>query len=351
MPLLRPLLAALLSAGLCHAAAAQEAGAPAPRLAKIVEVQSRADAVTRRFFGTVAAKETVDLAFQVGGQVVELPVIEGDPVPEGALLAQLDLEPFQLALDQARVQKQQADRNLERLQKLEGSTVSQVTVDDARTQADLAAIAVRDAERSLEQATLKAPFDGLVAARKVAKFTTISPGTPVVRLHDMSDLRVEIDVPEVLFQRAGRDPDIELFATFPASDRQFPLEVREFNAETSDIGQTFRITLGMAPPKEIVVLPGSSVEVTATLNQTGAFIEIPAAAIVFDTNGKEHVMVFEPAGAAEGVVRRVPVETAATNAGKVRVISGLEPGQEIVGSGAALLSDGEQVARFTGFPK
>lgn len=351
MHLLRTLIAALLSAGLFQAAFAQDTGADKPRPAKIVEVQSRADAVTRRFFGTVAARETVDLAFQVAGQIVRLPVIEGDPVPEGAVLAQLDLEPFQLALDQARVQKDQADRDLSRLQKLEGSTVSQVSVDDARTRADLAAISLRDAERSLEQATLKAPFDGLVAARKAAKFATISAGTPVVRLHDMSDLRVEIDVPEVLFQRAGRDPDIELLASFPASQRQFPLEIREFNAETSDIGQTFRITLGMPPPEEIVVLPGSSVEVTATLKQSGAFIQIPASAIVFDTGGKAHVVVFEPAGAAEGVARRVPVETTPTNAGNVRVLSGLEPGQEIVASGGALLSDGDRVARFTGFPK
>ena len=47
------------------------------RLAKIIEVQSGDSAVTRQFFGHVVAKETVDLAFQVGGQIVELPVIEG----------------------------------------------------------------------------------------------------------------------------------------------------------------------------------------------------------------------------------------------------------------------------------
>ena len=122
------------------------------RLAKIIEVQSGDSAVTRQFFGHVVAKETVDLAFQVGGQIVELPVIEGARIDEGTMVAQLDLEPFELALDQARVQKDQAERTLDRLQKLQGSTVSQVSVDDAETSLQLADIAVRNAERELSTA-------------------------------------------------------------------------------------------------------------------------------------------------------------------------------------------------------
>lgn len=133
------------------------------RLAKILEVQSEDGAVTRQFFGHVVARETVDLAFQVGGQIFELPLIEGARIDKGTVVAQLDLEPFELALDQARVQKDQAERTVERLQKLQGSTVSQVSVDDAETSLQLADIAVRNAERELNNATLLAPFDALLS--------------------------------------------------------------------------------------------------------------------------------------------------------------------------------------------
>jgi multidrug efflux pump subunit AcrA (membrane-fusion protein) len=91
------------------------------RLVKLVKVVSSETAITRQFFGHVAAKETVDLAFQVGGQIVDIPIVEGEPIAQGAIIAQLDLEPFELALDQARVQKEQADRNLERIKKLQGN--------------------------------------------------------------------------------------------------------------------------------------------------------------------------------------------------------------------------------------
>ena len=345
----RFLTALLMAAALPAMAPAQEG--ETPRLAKLVTVDAGDSAVTRKFFGHVAAKETVDLAFQVGGQVVKLPVVEGNPIDEGDLVAQLDLEPFELSLEQARVEKQQADRTLDRLRKLEGNAVSQVSVEDAETQANLAAIAVRNAERSLDEATLEAPFDGLVARRMVANFASVAAGSPVVRLHDMSELRVEIDVPEVLFQQAGRDPDLDLWATFPASEERFPLTVREFNAETSDIGQTFRITLAMQPPENLIVLPGSSVEVSATLRRPGTFITIPKTAVVTGNDGSPYVMVFTPEGADQGSVTRAPVSVEPTNTGNVRVTEGLEEGQEIVASGAADLKDGDTVSRFAGFPE
>ncbi len=320
-----------------------------PRLAKIVSVEAFDGEIVRQFFGRVTAKETVDLAFQVGGQIVEFPAIEGEPIPQGGLIARLDQEPFELALDQARTQQRQADRNLARFEQLQGNAVSQVSVDDAKTQAELTALAVRDAERALRHTTLVAPFTALVASRNLANFSTIGAGTPVVRLHDMSELRIEIDVPEIIFQTAGEDPDVDLSAKFPAIDEVFALEPREFNAETSSIGQTFRITLGMPPPNGRVILPGSSVTVTAVLKGGTPRLLIPASSVLTDNGGAPQVLVFEPAGAEEGTVRRVDIQIEPSPTGEVRVISGLEAGQEVVASGAALLADGERVRRFAGF--
>lgn len=343
--MLRWIAAGLLS--LPHVAMAQDA----PPLAKILTVAEGDGAITRQFFGHVVAKQTVDLAFQVGGQIVELPVLEGTPVTKGSLVARLDTEPFQLALDQAQAQQDQADRTLERMEKLEGNTVSQVTVDDATTQADLTAIATRNAARNLELATLNAPFDGIIASRNVANFTTVQAGMPIVRMHDMSELRVDIEVPEVLFQRAGRDPDLELTATFPRLPGSYDLEPREFNAETSDKGQTYRITLALTDPGDLVVLPGSSVNVTASLLGNAPQIVIPQSALIADTSGAPRVMLFTPSGTDPdiGTVQVTEVSITPSANGDVLVTEGLSPGDQIIASGAALLSDGDAVRRFTGF--
>lgn len=344
--MIRPLVFSLaLLAATGSGLSAQEA---AP-LVKLTEVTEPSELGDRRFFGRVAARETVDLAFQVGGQIVDFPIIEGEPLEKSGLVAALDVEPFQLALDRARTQEEQAQRTVVRLRRLQGSAVSEVAVQDAQTAFELAAIAVRDAERALGKARLLSPFDAVVAERKVANFSTVSAGTPVARLHDMSELRIEIDVPEVLFQRASRETEFSVWATFPASDKRYPVETREFKAETSAVGQTFRITLGMAPPEDITVLPGSSATVTARRHDLEALPILPASAILTGNDGATAVLVFEPTGAAEGAVRRVPVEITPDSRGRVRIASGLEIGQEVVASGGAHLADGATVRRFAGF--
>ncbi len=319
------------------------------RLVDLFEVTEGDASVTRQFFGRVVATETVDLAFQVGGQIVEFPIVEGTFVERGGLIAALDPELFQLALDEAILQREQAERNLRRLQQLQGNSVAQSSVDDAATLFNLSEIAVRRAERALSDARLVAPFDSLVASRNVANFSSIEQGQPVARLHNMSEIRIEIDAPEILFQQAGWDPDIAVWAEFPFATDRFPLEVREFNAEAADIGQTMTVTLGMPPPEGLPLLPGLSVRVYVQFRSDATFLEIPTAAVVADNTGATTVMLFSPSGADEGTVSQVPVEIEPTNAGTVQVMGGLVEGQEIVAGGGARLSPGDRVRRFTGF--
>ncbi|SMX42479.1 multidrug efflux protein [Octadecabacter ascidiaceicola] len=124
---------------------------------------------------------------------------------------------------------------MDRYQQLVGSAVAESNLEDAETQLELSGIALRDAERELSNATIHAPFDAIVAACLVPNFSTVSAGTPVVRLNEMSDLRIEIDVPEQLFQRAGQDAKVALFAEFTANEEQWRAAV--------DVGTTLFLTV------------------------------------------------------------------------------------------------------------
>ncbi|MEM8978297.1 MAG: efflux RND transporter periplasmic adaptor subunit [Pseudomonadota bacterium] len=337
---------ALAAWGLPYGLSAQES---IIRPAHLITIGDGASGVTRQFFGQVVARQTVDLAFQVGGQITDFPAAEGEPIEEGALIAQLDLEPFELNFEQAQLQFDQAERALDRLNRLT-SSVSEVARQDAETALGLARVALRDATVSLENATLHAPFDGLVAARNIANFSTVGAGSPVVRLHDMSELRVEIDVPEVLFQQAGEDPNVTLLARFPARDTTYPLEVREFNAEASSVGQTFRLTLALTEQDRPTVLPGSSVTVLATISTDNPVITVPATAIQITNDDKTQVLRFEADGDDTGVLVATPIEIDASRNGDVVVVSGLEAGDVIVRNGVQALEDGQRVRRFSGFP-
>lgn len=318
------------------------------RPAKLMIVGADTGGVTRQFFGQVVARQTVDLAFQVSGQIVEFPATEGQSVAQEALIAKLDAEPFELQQQQAALQVEQAERLVARLNNL-GASASEVSKQDAETQLALARVQLRNAEYSLENATLRAPFDALVASRNVANFTTTNAGNPVVRLHDMSELRIDIDVPEVLFQRAGQDANVSLLARFPTSSKTYPLEIREFNAEASSIGQTFRLTLGMEQPEDVSVLPGSSVIVLATLNAGVPRLILPSTAIRIANDGSTSVLRFAPTEGENGTLEEVAVEVTATRDGQFMIVSGLEAGAEIVRTGAQVLADGQTVRRFSGY--
>jgi len=81
------------------------------RPVKIMEVgATTADPVQRRFPGTVRASKRVDLAFQVDGPLIELPVEEGKRVNKGDLVARVDPRDFEVALrnEQARLETARA---------------------------------------------------------------------------------------------------------------------------------------------------------------------------------------------------------------------------------------------------
>ena len=320
-----------------------------PRPVKVTKLDPTDRVLIRQFFGTVVARQTVDLAFQVSGQIQDFPVLEGATVAAGGLIAQLDLEPFERARDQAAVQKNQADRVLARFEQLSSSSVSQVTIDDAQSAVELADLALQEAEYALENATLLAPFDGLVASRNFANFSTMSAGTPVVRLHDISEWRVEIDVPEVLFRSAGEDPDLTLIGRFTGSDRRIPLEIREFTAEASAVGQTFKITLAMLEEPGPGVLPGTSITVVAGLNTPTQQATVPASAVAIDDGGQTYLMLFDSEDGQTGVARRLDVNLETDNDGNFILREMLGDDAELIVAGAKSLSDGQAVRRFTGF--
>lgn len=345
-----PILAVLICL-LSPALAQEEASAdPKARPVKLMTLEAGGGTLEREFFGRIRARQTVDLAFQVGGQILRFPVEEGERLSEGDLIAELDLTTFQREVERSALDLAKADRDLERLRELRGGAVTEVQVRDAETTADLARITRDEAQDRLEDATLASRFDALVARREVPNFTTVSQGQAVVRLHDMSELRVDIDVPEVLFRSAAAASEVNFNATFPGSPESFPLVLREFEAETAEIAQTYSITLAFTGDIPAWILPGASVTVSAEAARTeSAGILLPETALVFDSNRVPGLMVFSPDGTGDaGTVTWQQVEIEMRDDGRVALVAGPDPGTEIVMAGASQLRDGQAVRRFAG---
>lgn len=326
-------------------------GDPAPLPAvKLMTVGETRQVGARTFFGRVAARETVDLSFEVGGRLTEFPVREGATIDEGDLVAALDQAPLTRAEERARLSLENAERDLDRAERLAASaTASEVRAEDARTARDLAEVALRDAEADLDHATLHAPFDGLIAARLARTFSNVAPGQPIVRVHDMSQVRVEIDVPERVFLLAGGRPDDVAFMGELPSGETVPLTLAEYEAQTGAIGQSFNVALAIPDEAARGLIPGVSMTVTASLRDGTDAIALPSSALLATSDRDFAVMLFEPDPdrADEGTVRQTRIDVAAPTGTTIEV-AGLPEDAEVVVAGAHLLEDGQQVRRYDG---
>lgn len=181
------------------------------------------------------------------------------------MVATLDTDNFERAVARAELALSPAGR--ERAAQLAASNVaSAVRAEDAKTAYELAEVALRDARAALEDATLTTPFDALVVVRLAANFSNVEPGRPILRLHDMSQVRVQIDLPERLFQ-AGIPPQA---VDFTGEIAQLPapvdLELIEYEAQTKTVGQSFLVTLVLPDLDIPTLIPGASMTVTARVD-------------------------------------------------------------------------------------
>ena len=320
------------------------------RAVKLITPSGSTQPDKRVFFGQIVAKETVDVSFEVGGRLVSFDAQEGEFMEAGTQIAALDHAPFERAVERARLQLAQSERDFVRLQKLaQSNTVAETQVEDAKTGRDLAAVALQEAQDALDDATLHVPFRALVASRLTPNFANVSPGQAIVRLHDMSEVRVEIDVPERLFQQRDATGGLTFTGTSPLFPVEVPLELREFNAETQNIGQSYRVTFAL--PADMVspaIIPGASMTVTATMHSATAPVAIvPPSAVTIDS-GTTKVMVYTPnADAKTGTVDWQAVDVGSATGTDITV-SGLDPDAQIVAAGAHLLRAGDAVRPYAG---
>ena len=211
---------------------------PAPeavtRPVKSAVVIDRAERPERRFNAEVSASRTVDLAFQVSGPLIEAELDLGRRVQAGDVLARIDPARFELEIETLRPKLQQAGSRLERIERMvANNAATQAELIDARAARDAAAAQLDVAEQALEDATLRAPFEALIVARYVENFQNVRPTEPVVRLQDISELDIVVNLPESLVANYDRDRDaVQPHVIFPVRpELRFPATVKEASAE------------------------------------------------------------------------------------------------------------------------
>jgi HlyD family secretion protein len=311
--------------------------------------------------GTVNACRRARLAPPAGGQIVALPVREGDRVRAGQVLLELWNED---TIAQARVSDEQvksaslraeeactradvAEREAERSRKLHADgLVPEEQFDRAMSSAKTLRSACNATRAELQQSrarvevvratltrtVLRAPFAGVVAriSGEMGEFSTPSPPgiptPPVVDLIDDSCLYVTapIDEVDVARVRAGQPGNVTIEAL---PGREFPARVRRVAPFVLDLEKQARTVdvemelLNAEDAKSLLV--GYSADVEIILDVLDNVVRVPTQALMEGNR----VLVF---GANPGTIEERRVETGLSNWAFTEVRGGLQPGEKVV---------------------
>lgn len=320
------------------------------RQARVYRVPAATATQSDSFVARVEAAQSIDLAFEVAGTLVELPIREGQTIPQGKLVARLDQTHFLLAVEEAEVAlRLRSNDHKRKASLLARRGISQSAVDDALASADLAAVRLRQARESLRETRLTAPFDAYVAQRNVDNHTNIQAAVPVVRLFDLSKLRLRANVPEALLATMSQEDVASTNASFSfAPDQSFPVQYLEHRGEASKVAQTYEVIFELDPPQGINLLPG----MTATVHlerrsDSGALraFEIPSSALTTSPNNALGVWVLNE---ASGRVQWQTVTAQPGSAGMMRITQGLGGNELVVTTGTALLRTDMRIKPLAG---
>jgi HlyD family secretion protein len=281
--------------------------------------QVKKGAITRKVAaaGKLQAATQVKLSSNLSGDLLDLPVREGDTIKKGQYIGRIDARRYEaqlhqrealeksarseLAMDEVNLAKLEADlKRVERLVKADGASTAELEKATAERDGALAKVQaakdrVANATASLAEAryllgftTLTAPIDGILTSRlkQVGERVRGSDFNedPIVIIATLSsmEMKVEVGEHEVVHLHEGDPSEVEIDA-FP--DRKWPAQVIEIaknatvkNAGTEAEVTTFPVRLALTA---IVpgALPGMSGQATISTETRQNALTVPLQAV------------------------------------------------------------------------
>lgn len=320
----------------------------------IVTATPRNVPTSAEFVGQTAGYREVEVRARVGGILLKKTYTEGRPVKQGELLFQIDPEPFQAALDQARGNLQIEQANLMRAQQdykriiplFKENAVSQKDRDDATAAFASAKAAVAAAQAQVKTAQINlgytqvtAPITGITSTQVHSEgslVTSTGDGSPLTKISQLDPLYVNFAVSDnddlamrqdVAAGKLRLPPGQQFKVLLKLADGTVFPQVGKLNFTDSIVDTSTSSVRARAefPNPDGSLLPGQFVRVRLDGAELINAIVVPKKAIVTTQQGKQ-VWVVSPKNTAMPVV----VELGEEVGDQVVISKGLKAGDRVV---------------------
>lgn len=338
---------AMLAVG-AHAVLAAEA---APRRVVVTDV-TPAQVTARRFAVHLASRDTVSLSFPMTGKLGIRQARKDSEVKKGQILAQLEQEEFLQKVAKARSTFQRADESYQRM-KAVPKGVSKDQLSAAESAQKVAAAELRIAEKNLADATIVAPFDGVVVATDGDPGQVIPGGSMVTRLHSHT-VNVKLNVPETMICRADwksrlSGPGIEVeVAACPGL--RLPARFDTIDLTANNGAQVYLADYQIDTPPGYTFYEGMSATLympNAELKQK-SLVDVPFDALCRRADGTSYVWAVVRGKDGRCTAVRRDVQVIHRNCTTAAVSGNLAVGEQVVILGTACLGEGVEISPVKG---
>lgn len=325
------------------------------------EVSDAAQFVERRYPGVVQPHDETKLAFEVGGQLEEVDLKEGQFVRRDETLLRLNTTTFDLhvqeakaSLDQAQAQQRNAQADFKRQSELWNKKViprsaydnAEAMLDTTSAQVDQASRRLEIAEDNLAKTALTAPFDGYIASVEVDAFATAAAGRSVLTLYADDAFETEISVPSEVINTVTVGQPVTIVVP-ELANAKFQGTIAEVGTRARNVAAFPAVVVFNDPGEMIKAGMSADVAVQLALSNGDEGFLIPITCFAFDSVEQLNpslteasVFVYDPDTSTVNE-RVIMVSEVRENAAIVR--GGLEAGELVASAGVSYLRNGQSV--------
>jgi len=303
--------------------------------------------------GNVTAFTDSPIYARTDGYLVHWYYDIGARVQKGALLAVIDTPELdrQVAQAEADLATTKTNAGNARVQAerysglIKSDAVSQIDTDTFNTQAAATASTVKSATANLERLKqlqsfekVYAPFNGVVTARAIDTGQLIDQGTGAELFHmqAIDTLRVYADVPQIYAQNLKLGMKIDL--TFPEHPGKNYVGTLVRTADAIDPSSRTLLAEIDVNNRSGELMPGALAQVHFKTPAVIHSLIVPTAALIFRRDGLEVGTVVDG-----DTARLVPVKIGEDDGATVQIVTGLNPGDQVIQDPPDSLIDGEKV--------
>ena len=169
---------------------------------KVTEVKLEIVPIFEQVVGTVTARQQANVAAKVSGRLVTMLASAGKTVKKGELLAEIEVNETRAVLDRAQAALAQANKDFKRHQNLLAeAAVTQAEFDRIEAQQRMALASVQEVQSALKNASVMAPFDGVIIRKIHEEGDLATPSQPLFVMETVATPQLEISVPESLIRK------------------------------------------------------------------------------------------------------------------------------------------------------